>query len=77
MSDSAGDGWPNPPNAPMIARIEHRQFERTLDAGCGEGRFCRFMQRHGIRTIGVDPTDLLVRRVSWTRRVIIGLPTPK
>jgi hypothetical protein len=27
-----------------------------------EGRFCRIMQRYRIRTIGVDPTDLLIRR---------------
>ncbi|MDA9434833.1 class I SAM-dependent methyltransferase [Bradyrhizobium sp. CCBAU 51627] len=49
-------------DAPMQARVEHRGFRRALDVGCGEGRFCRIMQRAGIRTTGIDPTEALLRR---------------
>lgn len=33
---------------------------RALDVGCGEGRFCRMMQRHGIAVTGIDPTPALI-----------------
>ncbi|WP_027554609.1 bifunctional 2-polyprenyl-6-hydroxyphenol methylase/3-demethylubiquinol 3-O-methyltransferase UbiG [Bradyrhizobium sp. Cp5.3] len=49
-------------DAPMRARIEGRGFRRALDVGCGEGRFCRIMQRSGIATIGIDPTKALLAR---------------
>ncbi|MBR0827017.1 class I SAM-dependent methyltransferase [Bradyrhizobium manausense] len=49
-------------DAPMLARIEGRRFDRALDVGCGEGRFCRIMQRLGIRTTGIDPTQALLAR---------------
>jgi len=49
-------------DAPMRARIEGRGFRTALDVGCGEGRFCRLMQRAGIRTTGIDPTEALLAR---------------
>ncbi|MHC2618292.1 SAM-dependent methyltransferase [Bradyrhizobium huanghuaihaiense] len=49
-------------DAPMRARIEGRGFRNALDVGCGEGRFCRIMQRAGIRTTGIDPTEALLAR---------------
>lgn len=49
-------------DAPMRARIEGRGFRNALDVGCGEGRFCRIMQRAGIRTTGLDPTEALLAR---------------
>ncbi|MGV7216251.1 class I SAM-dependent methyltransferase [Bradyrhizobium sp. UFLA05-112] len=49
-------------DAPMRARIEGRGFHRALDVGCGEGRFCRIMQRAGIATTGIDPTEALLAR---------------
>ena len=49
-------------DAPMLARIEGRGFARALDVGCGEGRFCRIMQRLGIKTTGIDPTEALLAR---------------
>jgi len=49
-------------DAPMRARIEGRGFRNALDVGCGEGRFCRIMQRAGIRTTGIDPTEALLVR---------------
>ena len=32
----------------------------VLDAGCGEGRFCRMLAARGARTIGIDPTGELI-----------------
>ncbi len=49
-------------DAPMLARIEGRGFATALDVGCGEGRFCRMLQRHGIQTVGIDPTPRLIER---------------
>lgn len=49
-------------DAPMRARVEGRGFRNALDVGCGEGRFCRIMQRAGIHTIGIDPTEALLGR---------------
>ena len=47
-------------DAPMLARVAHREFSNALDIGCGEGRFCRMMQTRGIATIGIDPTRALI-----------------
>lgn len=47
---------------PMIARIQGRRFETALDVGCGEGRFCRIMQKLGLRTVGIDPTEAFIRQ---------------
>jgi len=44
----------------MKPRLTTRQYKRALDVGCGEGRFCRVMQEHGIATIGIDPTVALL-----------------
>ena len=49
-------------DAPMIERIRARRFETALDVGCGEGRFCRIMRAHGIRPVGIDPTEAFIRR---------------
>lgn len=49
-------------DAPMRTRVEGRGFRNALDVGCGEGRFCRIMQRAGIRTTGIDPTEALLAR---------------
>jgi 2-polyprenyl-3-methyl-5-hydroxy-6-metoxy-1,4-benzoquinol methylase len=49
-------------DAPMIERIRGRCFETALDVGCGEGRFCRIMQKQGLRTVGIDPTGALIDR---------------
>ncbi|TGD98637.1 class I SAM-dependent methyltransferase [Methylobacterium nonmethylotrophicum] len=49
-------------DAPMLARIRGRGFRRALDVGCGEGRFCRLLQDLGIGTVGIDPTDALLRQ---------------
>jgi SAM-dependent methyltransferase len=47
---------------PMLARINGRDYNNALDIGCGEGRFCRMMQRVGIQTIGIDPTVALIEQ---------------
>jgi 2-polyprenyl-3-methyl-5-hydroxy-6-metoxy-1,4-benzoquinol methylase len=46
---------------PMLDRMR-RHAGSALDIGCGEGRFCRMMQAHGLRTIGIDPTESLIHR---------------
>jgi SAM-dependent methyltransferase len=35
-------------------------FKYALDAGCGEGRFCRFLAKENIHVIGIDPTQALI-----------------
>ncbi len=45
---------------PMMERVTRQPFSSALDIGCGEGRFCRMMQAHGIRTTGIDPTVALI-----------------
>jgi SAM-dependent methyltransferase len=32
----------------------------ALDVGCGEGRFCRMLARHGVAVTGADPTRGLI-----------------
>jgi SAM-dependent methyltransferase len=46
---------------PMIARLKGRSFREALDIGCGEGRFCRMLRELGIKAVGIDPTEALVR----------------
>lgn len=48
-------------DAPMLARVAAGGFQRALDVGCGEGRFCRMLRARGIRTVGIDPTEALIR----------------
>ena len=31
-----------------------------LDVGCGEGRFCRMMAKHGVAVTGIDPTAAFI-----------------
>ncbi|MEM8872146.1 MAG: class I SAM-dependent methyltransferase [Pseudomonadota bacterium] len=45
---------------PMIARVRASGAETALDLGCGEGRFSRIMQCHGLKVTGVDPTPALL-----------------
>jgi SAM-dependent methyltransferase len=49
-------------DTPMTARVSGRGFNRALDVGCGEGRFCRIMQGQAIDTVGIDPTVALIER---------------
>jgi len=51
-------------DVPMIERIRGRRLETALDVGCGEGRFGRIMRAHGIRPVGVDPTETPIRRAT-------------
>ncbi|MEO8373876.1 MAG: class I SAM-dependent methyltransferase [Sphingomonas bacterium] len=45
---------------PMLERACDRRFATALDVGCGEGRFCRMLAARGIRTVGIDPTEVLI-----------------
>ena len=49
-------------DAPMMERVRAHDIRTALDVGCGEGRFCRMLQTLGISTVGVDPTDSLLRQ---------------
>ncbi|MBL8536633.1 MAG: class I SAM-dependent methyltransferase [Hyphomonadaceae bacterium] len=40
----------------MLARALALKPETALDLGCGEGRFCRMLARHGVDAAGIDPT---------------------
>ena len=44
----------------MLGRIKSGQFERALDVGCGEGRFCRVLKAAGVAVTGIDPTRQLL-----------------
>jgi 2-polyprenyl-3-methyl-5-hydroxy-6-metoxy-1,4-benzoquinol methylase len=46
----------------MLSRVTRRHFERALDVGCGEGRFCRMLKAVGVTAIGIDPTQALVEQ---------------
>jgi SAM-dependent methyltransferase len=47
-------------DAPMLQRVRGRGFQRAVDIGCGEGRFCRMLKAEGIDSIGIDPTRALI-----------------
>jgi SAM-dependent methyltransferase len=49
---------------PMIGRVKGRGFQRALDVGCGEGRFCRMLKELGVTAIGIDPTKVLVQHAN-------------
>ena len=42
--------------------LDQRHFTNALDVGCGEGRLCRRLARHGAATVGIDPTKALIER---------------
>jgi SAM-dependent methyltransferase len=46
---------------PMMDRVKNRGFRKALDVGCGEGRFCRMLGSLGIKAVGIDPTEALIR----------------
>ena len=47
-------------DAPMLQRARGRGFQRAVDIGCGEGRFCRMLKAEGTDCIGIDPTQALI-----------------
>jgi 2-polyprenyl-3-methyl-5-hydroxy-6-metoxy-1,4-benzoquinol methylase len=49
-------------DAPMMERVQGRGFATALDVGCGEGRFCRMLRACGVQTVGIDPTEELLRQ---------------
>jgi SAM-dependent methyltransferase len=44
----------------MLPRALRDSPKTALDVGCGEGRFCRMLQTHGVHTTGIDPTPSLI-----------------
>jgi SAM-dependent methyltransferase len=46
----------------MLGRVAEGRFERALDVGCGEGRFCRMLRAAGVTATGIDPTGPLIEK---------------
>lgn len=44
----------------MLPRALRLSPKLALDVGCGEGRFCRMLKRHGVDAVGLDPTPALI-----------------
>lgn len=44
----------------MLPLTLARAPKHALDVGCGEGRFCRMLAAHGVKTTGLDPTPSLI-----------------
>ena len=51
----------------MLGRVAKGRFERALDVGCGEGRFCRMLKAAGLAATGIDPTRSVARDGKATR----------
>lgn len=47
-------------DTPMEARVLLHKAATALDVGCGEGRFCRALQKLGTDCTGIDPTEALL-----------------
>lgn len=47
-------------DAPMLDRVQLCGARQVLDAGCGEGRFCRLLAARGLGTTGIDPAPSLI-----------------
>lgn len=44
----------------MVPRALALQPKAMLDVGCGEGRFCRMLAKHGVAVTGIDPARALI-----------------
>jgi SAM-dependent methyltransferase len=44
----------------MLERVAAGRYQRALDVGCGEGRFCRLLKSAGVTAVGIDPTVQLL-----------------
>ena len=44
----------------MMSRAVAGSHQKTLDVGCGEGRFCRMLKSHNVEVVGIDPTPGLI-----------------
>jgi SAM-dependent methyltransferase len=44
----------------MLPRALAQSPKQALDVGCGEGRFCRMLRQHGVKSTGIDPTPALI-----------------
>ncbi|MGB0843926.1 MAG: class I SAM-dependent methyltransferase [Alphaproteobacteria bacterium] len=45
---------------PMVERALLHKPANVLDVGCGDGRFCRALKKHGLATTGIDPVKPFV-----------------
>jgi cyclopropane fatty-acyl-phospholipid synthase-like methyltransferase len=56
--------------------VDEIKPDSVLDVGCGRGQFCLFLDKHGIKTIGLDisapfPED--ESNVDWQRRDLMSM----
>jgi SAM-dependent methyltransferase len=60
----------------VLAECGDLQGKRVLDAGCGEGRFCRILASHGAEAVGLDPIAPLLDsargQASASERYVLG-----
>jgi SAM-dependent methyltransferase len=52
------------PNMKRILNEAHLQGKRVLDAGCGNGRFARYMQDLGAKVFGIDISEEMLAKTS-------------
>src|SRR5688572_6921884 len=47
---------------PQLARLlGDVRGTRVLDAGCGEGRYARYLKHQGARVVGIDGSEMLLK----------------
>src|SRR3954470_18411537 len=60
----------------VLAECGDLQGKRVLDAGCGEGRFCRILAGRGAQAVGLDPIapllDAALASGGANERYVIG-----
>src|SRR3954470_4693680 len=60
MDDRSDWGHEHVLDPVMLARVAAGRYQRALDVGCGEGRFCRLLKSAGVTAVGLDPTAQLL-----------------
>ena len=48
-------------DTPMLERVKASAARTMLDIGCGDGRFCRMVEKLGVTPCGIDPVEPFVQ----------------